>query len=98
MIVAKVSEINDGGKKEVQVNGKAILLINNGGKFFAIDALCPHKKLPLSKGKVSGTVITCAFHGSKFNITDGSVVGGPATEPVATYPVKVDGDSIDIEA
>jgi len=31
-------------------------------------------------------------------ITDGSVVGGPAAEVVATYPVKVDGASIDIEA
>lgn len=97
MVVAKVSEVNDGEKKEVRVNGKAILLINNGGKFFAIDARCPHKKLPLSKGKVDGTIITCAFHGSKFNITDGSVVNGPATEPVTTYHVKVVGDSIELE-
>jgi nitrite reductase/ring-hydroxylating ferredoxin subunit len=98
MIVAKISEMREGEKNEVQVNGKAILLINNGGRFFAIDALCPHKKLPLSRGHVDGTVITCAFHGSKFNLADGSVVNGPATEPVATYHVKVDGDSIDIDA
>jgi 3-phenylpropionate/trans-cinnamate dioxygenase ferredoxin subunit len=98
MVVAKVAEINEGEKKEVQVNGKAILLIKSGGNYFAIDARCPHKKLPLSKGKVDGTFITCAFHGSKFNITDGSIVNGPATEPVATYPVKVEGDSIDIDA
>ena len=98
MIVAKVSELSEGAKKEVQVGGKAILLIRSGGGYFAIDARCPHRKLPLSKGTVDGTIITCAFHGSKFNIADGSVVGGPATEPLATYPVHVQGDDIDIEA
>jgi len=98
MTVAKVAELDEGAKKDVQVNGKAILLIRSGSSYFAIDARCPHRKLPLIKGTVNGTIITCAFHGSKFNIADGSVVGGPATEPLATYPVHVQGDDIDIEA
>ena len=98
MIVAKVSEFGEGAKKDVQVNGKAILLIRSGGGFYAIDARCPHRGLPLSKGTVDGAIITCAFHGSKFNIADGSVVNGPATKPVTTYRVTVQGDDIDIEA
>lgn len=97
MRVASTSEVKDGEKKEVRVGDKTILLINNGGDFFAIDAACPHRKLPLVKGRVEGLFITCAFHGSKFNLMDGSVVNGPAVKPVATYRVKVEGENIDIE-
>ncbi len=64
--------------KEVSVNGNSILLINSGGKFYAIDSRCSHMHLPLAKGKIDGNIITCPYHGSQFNITDGSVVHGPA--------------------
>jgi 3-phenylpropionate/trans-cinnamate dioxygenase ferredoxin component len=35
----------------------------------------------------------CQCHGSRFDITTGAVIDGPATEPLNVYPVRqVDGD------
>jgi nitrite reductase/ring-hydroxylating ferredoxin subunit len=97
MKVAKVSEVKDGEKKEVEVEGKAILLINSCGNFFAVEAHCPHKNLPLIKGRVEGSLITCAYHGSKFDFTNGKVINGPATRSLTTYKAKVEGEDIDVE-
>jgi len=33
--------------------------------------------------------IVCPCHGSRFSATDGSVVNGPATAPLAEFPVDV---------
>ena len=98
MKVAKVTDLKENEMKEVSVNGKSILLINSGGNFYAIDSRCSHMHLPLAKGKIDGNVITCAYHGSQFNITDGSVVHGPAKVSLKTYEVRVEGDDIVIEA
>ena len=97
MKVAKVTDLKENEMKEVSVNDNSILLINSGGKFYAIDSRCSHMHLPLAKGKIDGNIITCPYHGSQFNITDGSVVHGPAKVALKTYQVKVEGDNIEIE-
>jgi nitrite reductase/ring-hydroxylating ferredoxin subunit len=41
---------------------------------------------PFAEGELTGDVLTCPWHGSKFHITDGSVVKGPAENPLRVYP------------
>ena len=59
-----------------------------GGKLYAFDDLCPHERCPLSSGLLTGTTIMCQCHGSKFDVTTGAVLRGPATEALATYEVR----------
>ena len=40
--------------------------------------------------------INCNCHGSKFSITDGSVVNPPAPNPLAAKTVTVDGDTVTV--
>ena len=45
-------------------------------------------------GDVSNNEIICPCHGSKFSATDGSVINGPATKPLPTENISIDGTSI----
>ena len=65
---------------------------NVAGSFCAAQDKCTHRQGPLSKGKLDGSTVTCPLHGSQFNVCTGEVLRGPATEPLATYRVIVDGD------
>jgi 3-phenylpropionate/trans-cinnamate dioxygenase ferredoxin component len=57
---------------------------------YAFDDLCtcPGEPCPLSGGLLVGTVIMCQCHGSRFDVSTGAVVNGPATEPLHIYPVR----------
>jgi 3-phenylpropionate/trans-cinnamate dioxygenase ferredoxin component len=63
-------------------------------RLYAFDDLCTcaDERCPLSGGLLTGTTIMCQCHGSKFDITTGAVVRGPATEALGIYEVQeVDG-------
>jgi 3-phenylpropionate/trans-cinnamate dioxygenase ferredoxin component len=57
---------------------------------YAFDDLCTctDQPCPLSGGLLTGTTIMCQCHGSRFDVTTGAVVNGPATEALKTYEVQ----------
>jgi nitrite reductase/ring-hydroxylating ferredoxin subunit len=80
--VAKVDEIPLGKMKHVEVNGKEIVISNVGGKFYAIDDRCGHMNARLSMGNISSDgIVTCPFHGARFDITTGKKVKEPVLTP-----------------
>ena len=78
----------------VAAGTKSIALFNVGGKCFAIDDACTHVGGNLSEGEVEGTVVTCPWHGARFDLESGAVLGPPATEPVKSYPVEIRGQDV----
>ena len=69
-------------------------------RLYAFDDICTcaDQGCPLSGGLLTGTTITCQCHGSRFDITTGAVIEGPATEALKTYKVQEVGDEIRIRA
>ena len=65
-----------------------------GGRLYAFDDLCTNEACPLSAGLLTGTTIMCQCHGSRFDITTGAILNGPATEPLGVYEVKEAGGEI----
>lgn len=61
------------------------------GTFTGLSNVCTHKGCKVSE--VAGGEIVCPCHGSRFGL-DGSVVKGPATEPLKSRPVAVEGDEV----
>lgn len=94
--VAKTDEIPTGNMKSITINNQNILITNINGKYYAIGNKCTHAKGNLSQGKLDGKIVTCPRHGSKFDVTTGIVVGGPAKQNEPAYEVKVEGNSIKI--
>ena len=76
--------------------GSALLVgeaaVFNVGSLCATQAKCTHRQGPLSEGRLDGSTVTCPKHGSQFNVCTGEVQRGPATDPLKTCRVIVDGD------
>ena len=95
--VAKTNEVAPGQGKMVEVSGKKIALFNVEGSFYAIDDTCTHRGGPLSEGVLEGKQVTCPWHGARFDVTTGVVLGAPAPQGVARYNVRVEGSDIEVE-
>ena len=95
--VAEVHQVAPGRGMLVKAKGREIALFNVDGNFYAINNSCPHSTGPLAEGRLFGTIITCPWHGSQFDVTTGQHCGGPAVTAVTTYPVRVEGGAVYIE-
>ena len=72
------------------VNGRRLALARTPDGYAAFDDRCSHKGGPLSDGVCIGTTVQCLWHGSRFDVTTGAVVCGPAKRKIATHEVKVE--------
>jgi len=88
------TEVADGTSLAVDVDGTAVAVVHSGDDWYAIADECSHATIPLSEGDVEGCEIECWLHGSRFDLRTGKPSGPPATEPVAVYPVAVEGDDV----
>jgi nitrite reductase (NADH) small subunit len=64
---------------------------------FALDNTCPHKKGPLAEGIVHGNAVTCPLHNWVISLETGQVQG-PDSGAVATYPARLQGGRIYLNA
>lgn len=94
----RAEDLPPGRMRDVEVGGVTVLLANVGGKFYAINNVCTHRQCPLSAGDLSGATVTCACHGSQFDVATGKVLRGPAITDVAAYRVSVKNGSIIADA
>lgn len=93
--VAKIKDIKD--KLCASVNGKSLALFNIKGKIYCIEGKCSHMEGPLCEGKVNGSIVTCPWHGSKFDVKNGALKGPPAMKGVKSYKVVVKGEDVFVD-
>lgn len=94
--VAKKSDFKEGQGKVVDANGKKIALFYSKGNFYAIDNTCKHMGGPLGEGEIEDSIVTCPWHGWRYNIETGNNVVMPNIK-VNTYNVKVENDDVKVE-
>jgi 3-phenylpropionate/trans-cinnamate dioxygenase ferredoxin subunit len=94
--VGRADDVPEGEMRSYQVAGEDVAVANVGGTLYAFSDICTHMQCLLTEGDLEGTTVTCACHGSEFNVTTGDVLGGPAVEPVETYDVETDGSELKI--
>jgi nitrite reductase/ring-hydroxylating ferredoxin subunit len=83
-------ELGDGELRRVEVDGEPALLTRaRDGRVCAIAATCTHLGGPLDEGERDGDIVTCPWHGSRFDLCTGAVVSGPAVFPQPIYESRV---------
>uniref|UniRef100_A0AAU2VDB9 Cytochrome bc1 complex Rieske iron-sulfur subunit n=1 Tax=Streptomyces sp. NBC_00003 TaxID=2903608 RepID=A0AAU2VDB9_9ACTN len=90
-VLGRTSDIPQGGGKIFAAQG-VVVTQPTAGQFKAFSAKCTHQGCAVSS--VSGGTINCPCHGSKFDVADGSVKGGPAPSPLPAAAISVEGGSI----
>jgi nitrite reductase/ring-hydroxylating ferredoxin subunit len=78
----------------VDVGEKRLMVVNVDGELHAVDRTCTHEDADLSTGFLIGSVVTCPLHLSRFDVITGEVQNAPATVPLKTYGLKVEGTSV----
>lgn len=95
--VGRVEAVPSGEMRVFEVSGSTLNVTNAGGRLFAFDDTCTHMGCSLADGRLEGTVVTCACHGSQFDVTTGAVLRGPAQRPVRSIAVTVEDGQIVVE-
>ncbi len=110
--VLSESDLPQGARQVVTVDGQKILLLNHGAKIHAVANRCPHMNLPMKKGKITEDgAIVCPFHRSAFDLCSGEakewtpfppVVGQlmgkiKAANPLPVFPTRTEDGSIWVE-
>ena len=92
--VAAEADLFEGAGIAVMPQGREIALFKLDSGVYAIDNLCSHGNAQLCEGFVDGHQVECPFHQALFDLRDGTVTCGPATEPVRSWPVKIEGGRV----
>jgi nitrite reductase/ring-hydroxylating ferredoxin subunit len=95
--VCSLEVVPVGSMKQFYAGDLEVIVINSNGQFFCLDGRCTHAGAPLAEGTLKGEVLTCPWHGSQFNIKDGSVIRGPAEKTLRAYITLVKDNFLFIE-
>lgn len=96
LTVATVDELENGKRLIFEIDGLPIALFNIAGKYFAIADTCSHDDGPVAEGEVHNFEVECPRHGARFDIKTGKALTLPAVVDIPAYPVRVEGDEIQI--
>ena len=92
------SELAQGQMRCVELEGVPVLLAHTkDGSVYAVHNVCTHAYANINYGRLRGHRLICPLHGASFDIRSGAVLGAPATEPLASYTVRITNDMIEVQ-
>lgn len=92
--VARLEDLPPDGLLGVEVDGREVVLARVGGRVYAVGGICSHQEARLAEGSLYDGCLMCPVHGGEFDVRTGEAVTTPATEPIATYEVRVEDGAI----
>src|SRR6266849_94970 len=95
--VLPLERVEENKLYRVTAAGVPVVLLRQGLQFYAISATCPHAGGPLDEGTLTGDIVQCPWHGSRFCMRDGRVLTGPATVNAPHYDVRVRNDQLEVK-
>jgi 3-phenylpropionate/trans-cinnamate dioxygenase ferredoxin subunit len=97
--VGPLTALPEGKRLTVEHDDLEIMVVNCNGTILAMEDRCSHDDGDLSEGEldVQECTIECPRHGAIFDLRSGRPMTLPAYQPVDTFPVVIDGDTIKLE-
>jgi nitrite reductase/ring-hydroxylating ferredoxin subunit len=93
--VAALADIKPGQGLVAEAKGKTLAVFNVDGAIHAINNTCCHRDGPLGEGELEGHIVTCPWHGWRYNVTTGACMNNPSAK-VEAYQVKIEGDDVKV--
>jgi nitrite reductase/ring-hydroxylating ferredoxin subunit/uncharacterized membrane protein len=100
-VAARADDLAEGklAPGEVTVDGEKVplVLLRRGEQILALHGSCTHMGGPLGEGKlIDGDCVECPWHGSRFDMWDGSVVRSPATAPQPRFEARIRDGNVEV--
>jgi nitrite reductase/ring-hydroxylating ferredoxin subunit len=95
--VCQLSDVPTGSMFPVDVVENHLVIVNVEGTLYAVDRICTHETADLSTGFLIDSEVTCPLHLSRFDVTNGTVKNPPATRPLRTYKLRVEGTTVSVQ-
>lgn len=93
------ADLDEGVPTLAHAGASPVLLHRRGSQILAISDVCPHAGGPLHEGDVDENLcVTCPWHGSRFRLSDGRALHGPATAPATAYETRVHRGRVQVRA
>jgi 3-phenylpropionate/trans-cinnamate dioxygenase ferredoxin component len=87
----EATKVPPGSMLTVEVGGDSVLIANVDGKYHGMGAICTHAQWDLSEGTLEDTAVTCAGHGTVWDLKTGKGVFDEPLEDEPLYDVKEEG-------
>lgn len=87
--VCPVTDLANGMRTFIDLDDKRIMVVSVEGEYYAIESLCSHAMFELDDAPIVECTVVCPLHGAHFCLKTGEALSAPATEPIASYPVRI---------
>jgi Fe-S cluster biogenesis protein NfuA/nitrite reductase/ring-hydroxylating ferredoxin subunit len=94
-LAAKLHDIPEGGIKADHLDGEKILLSRRGSIVTCFQNACAHLGLALDDGDVTDGIITCPYHGFRYDLASGECLTAPAVQ-LQPHAVRVIGSRVEV--
>jgi naphthalene 1,2-dioxygenase ferredoxin component len=92
-----MTDLGDGEMAAREINGVSVLICRVDGRFYATSNVCSHASQRLVQGRLRGHELVCPLHGARFDVRDGRCLAAPATQPIKTFPVSLEGGRVHVQ-
>lgn len=94
--VCQKSQVQEDFPFSAKVDAEDIGIYVLDGEYFALENVCPHAYALLSQGFIEEGQVECPLHEAIFDIRTGKCLGGPVDRDLKTYPIRIEGDNIQL--
>jgi Fe-S cluster biogenesis protein NfuA/nitrite reductase/ring-hydroxylating ferredoxin subunit len=90
-----ITEIPDGGVRTLELGGEKVLLSRHGKAVTCFQNACAHLGFPIHDGEIEEGIITCPYHGFRYDLGSGECLTAPEVQ-LQSHAVRVIGSRVEV--